>query len=84
MDEQVAETLAGYARASEFQEKERMERLAKITVEESRAIFDELVRSGESMPISEEDARRLLRWRLETKIAVRRAFRRLAMAKGLM
>ena len=63
MDEQVAETVAGYARAGEYLEKERRERLAKLTVEESRAIFDELVRSGDSMPVSDEDAQRLLRWR---------------------
>ena len=43
MNKQIAETLAGYARAAEYLEKERRERLAKITVEESRAIFDELV-----------------------------------------
>ena len=82
MDEQVTETLAGYARTAEFLEKERMERLAKLTVEESRAIFNELVKSGDSMPISEENAQRLLRWRLETKIAVRRAIKRLAISKG--
>ena len=84
MNEQVAETLAGYARAAEFLEKERRERLSKLTVEESRAIFAELVESGDSMPVSDEDAQRLLRWRLETKIAVRRAFRRLAQARGLI
>jgi hypothetical protein len=84
MDKRVAETLAGYARAGEYLEKERRERLAKMTIEESRAIFNELVESGDSMPVSEEDAQRLLRWRLKTKIAVRRTFRRLAQAKGLM
>ena len=59
-----------------------MERLAKMTTEESRAIFDELVASGDSMPITDEEAKRLLRWRLETKIAVRQAFKELVQAKG--
>jgi hypothetical protein len=84
MNKQIAETLAGYARADEYLENERRERLAKLTAEESRAIFDELVRSGDSMPISEEDAKRLLHWRLKTKLAVRKAFRQLALAKGWM
>jgi hypothetical protein len=61
---------------------ERPSFLRRRTIEESRAIFDELVKSGDGMPISEEDALRLLRWRVETKIAVRRVFRRLAQAKG--
>jgi hypothetical protein len=84
MDERVAETIAGYARAAEFLEKERRERLASLTPEESRAIFDELVASGDSMPIGDEEAERLLRWRLETKIAARQAFIQLARAKGLL
>lgn len=39
---QTLEYLQGYALAAEFLEAERQERLARMTPEESRAIFDQL------------------------------------------
>ena len=73
----VRETLSGYARAAAVIERERMERLARMTPEEACAIYDDLCRSWSAR----EDARdleRLERWRLETLLAVREAMARLS------
>ena len=73
----VCETLSGYARAAAVIERERMERLARMTPEEAHAIYDDLCRSWSAR----EDARdleRLERWRLETLLAVREAMARLS------
>ena len=84
MDPQVAEMLRGYARANEFQERERMERLAKLSTEESWAIFLELVEQGQTTAIDADLPERMIAWRLDAKIAVRRTFRRLAEKQGLI
>ncbi|MBL7065330.1 MAG: hypothetical protein ISS49_14140 [Anaerolineae bacterium] len=41
----MRETLSGYAQAAAVIERERMERLARMTPEEARAIYDDLCRS---------------------------------------
>ena len=82
MNERVKETLAGYERASRFLEKERMERLSLMTTHEARAIFADLVDSASAMHLNETDAEKMLRWRLQTIVAVRIAFKQLAQVKG--
>ena len=79
----VREVLAGYARANEVIEEERMERLARMTPQEARAIYDDLVK-GRRAPMSPDQAERLDLWRAETLIAVRRAFQALAEARGAL
>jgi hypothetical protein len=75
----IREALAGYARADEVIEGERMSRLAQMTPAEARATYNDLVR-GWHAPASTEAARLDL-WRAETMIAVRRAFQALAQAR---
>jgi hypothetical protein len=79
----IREALAGYARANEMIENERMERLAHMTSEQARAIYDELVGTWWGST-SREGAERLDLWRAETLIAVRRAFEQLARAQGAL
>jgi hypothetical protein len=79
--EAIRGALAGYAAANEVIENERMERLAHITPEQSRAIYDDLVR-GWHPPTSPEERERLDLWRVETLVAMRRAFDQLAKAQG--
>jgi hypothetical protein len=69
----VRETLRGYAR-------ERMERLARMTQEEARAIYDDLCQSWER-GVQGGDLERLERWRIETLLAVRDAMARVS--KGM-
>ena len=79
----VREILAGYARANEVIEQERMERLARMTPEEARAIYDDLV-NGWRVPASPAEAQRLDLWRAETTTATRRAFQALARAMRVL
>lgn len=79
----VREILAGYARANEVIEQERMERLARMTPEEARAIYDDLV-NGWRAPASPAEAQRLDLWRAETTTATRRAFQALARAMRVL
>jgi hypothetical protein len=82
LDERVVEVLRGYARTDEFLEEKRIERLKKMSVAESRAIFDELVAVGQKQVLGRDESPRLFQWRLETLIAVRRSFAALAEARG--
>jgi hypothetical protein len=84
LDPRVAEILEGYARATEFLEAERIERLARLTPEQARAEFDELTEGWDNLPDKGIGLERLELWRAETLIAVRHAFEKLALAKGLM
>ena len=68
----VRETISGYARAAAVMERERMERLARMTPEEARAIYDDLCRSWATWG-RDRDLERLEQWRLETLLAVREA-----------
>jgi hypothetical protein len=79
----IREALAGYARANEVIENERMERLARMTPEQARAIYDELVETWWASA-SREGSERLDLWRAETLIAVRRAFEQLARGQGAL
>ncbi|WP_374689222.1 hypothetical protein [Promineifilum sp.] len=79
----IRETLAGYAIAAEHMERERIERLRATTAEESRAIYAQLVNLHQQwvtgLKASEQEGlRRLEEWRLQTKLAVRQAFDRIA------
>ncbi|PKO24190.1 MAG: hypothetical protein CVU38_00095 [Chloroflexi bacterium HGW-Chloroflexi-1] len=82
--EAIREALAGYAAANEVIENERMERLAHLMPEQSRAIFDDLVRGWELSTQSKDNPERLDMWRVETLITVRRAFEKMVRAKGLL
>ena len=81
----VLQTLAGYAEVDKITEAERRARLERLTDAEARAIFDDLS-AGWDRSIGDDgsDWRGLDRWRIEQKIEVRRAFERLARAKGLL
>jgi len=79
--EVIRETLAGYARANQVIEKERIQRLAGMSPEQARTIYDDLV-NGWRPPASVEERERLDLWRAETLVAVRRAFDKLAKAQG--
>ncbi len=83
MDQQIAEMIHAYSQAEEFLEAERMERLARMTPEEARAIFDNLCRSWEAAadPVELD---RLEPLRIERLVQTRRAFERLAERKGLL
>ena len=83
----VTDTLAGFAIANELIEQERIERLKRLTPEEARATFADLVAtyrrwSAANHEANDEGLRRLERWRLQEKIAVRQAFDRIAQAQG--
>lgn len=81
---QALEYLRGYALAAEFLEAERKERLARMTPQESRAIFDQLCeiwdRSG-SKAGGDLDA--LGELQLSPLLVQRRAFELYAKARGL-
>ena len=81
-NEQIAEILRGYARANEFLELERLERLSHLSSEESRAIFAELVEFRQETSSNDTQPEQMLSWRLETLISVRQAFKELAQVKG--
>ena len=82
MQQAVVEMIQGYARANAWLENERMERLARMTPDEARVIFQELNAGWESLAESEKGLERLDLWRVETLVAVRHAFGQLAKAKG--
>jgi hypothetical protein len=75
----VCETIAGYAQAAAVIERERMERLARMTAEEAQAIYDGLCASWQQT----DDLERLEQWRLETLLAVREAIARLSGRVGI-
>ena len=84
MNSQIAEMMRGYARANAFTEQERIARLAAMTPQESKAMFDELVAGWEAVAKNEQGLERLDSWRWETMIAVRTAFLKLAQENGLL
>ncbi|HEC33417.1 MAG TPA: hypothetical protein ENI37_01725 [Chloroflexi bacterium] len=77
----MRETLSGYARAAAVVERERMERLARMTPEEARTIYDDLCRSWATWGEA-RDLEWLERWRLETLLVVRAAMARLSRREG--
>ena len=76
----VRETLSGYAHAAAVVERERMERLARMTPEEACAIYEDLYRTGmaQRQRMSKEELERLERWRLERLHSVRDAMARMS------
>ena len=82
MDERVVEYMQGYARANEYLEQERMMRLSQLSVEESWEIFSTLVESKQDFDLEGESLEAYVSWRLETLIAVRQSFQKLAHAQG--
>ena len=84
IDKRAIEFIDGYARANAFTEQERMDRLARLTPEQARAQWDDLTEGWEALPDKGEGLERLEMWRVETLIAVRRAFERMAEFRGLL
>ena len=77
----VRETISGYAQAAAVVEQERMERLARMTTEEARAIYDDLCRSWDAWGQA-NDMGRLEQWRVETLLKVREAMASLSRRLG--
>jgi hypothetical protein len=84
MDKQIAEMIRAYSQAEEFLEAERMERLARMTPQEARAIFDGLCRAWEAVADRQVGLDRLEPLRIERLVQMRRVFERLAVRKGLL
>lgn len=84
MDKQIAEMIHAYSQAEKFLEAERMERLARMTPQEARAIFDDLCRAWEAAADRQVGLDRLEPLRIERLVQTRRAFERLAVRKGLL
>ena len=82
MDERVIDYLQGYARANDYMERERMERLARLTPEESWRIFRALVETAQGIDQDKNPPDAYTAWRLESMIAVRKVFLQLAQAQG--
>lgn len=80
----IRETLAGYAAANEYLEQERKERLAHLTPEEARRIYSNLVEAWYLLKNRQGEGENELynAWRLETKLKVREAFKKLALREG--
>ena len=78
MDKEFLAFLEGYKRVDYYLERERMERFAHMTAEESKAIFSVLLEKWTS--ISEIESAEFRAWRLEHKIQVRKTFVLLAEA----
>lgn len=80
----IRETLAGYAIAAEYIERERIERLRRMTPEESWRIFLELLESGRAL-VGEDDALRVFDERqLMALLHIRKVFDRAAQRQGLV
>lgn len=85
----IRETIVGYAVAAEFIEQERIDRLRRITPEESKADYGMLVDFHRNYlsrltDKEKEGLRRLEEWRLREKIVVRQVFENVARAQGLL
>ncbi|MBP8002754.1 MAG: hypothetical protein KA314_10940 [Chloroflexi bacterium] len=80
----IRETVAGYAAANEYLEQERKERLARLTPEEARRIYSNLVEAWHSLRNRQGENELYNAWRLETKLKVREAFKKLAVREGYL
>lgn len=78
----IRETLAGYAAANEYLEQERQERLARLTPEEARQIYTNLIEAWYALRNRQIENEAYDAWRLETKLKVREAFKKLALREG--
>ncbi len=80
----IRETLVGYAAANEYLEQERKERLVHLTPEEARRIYSNLVEASYSLRNRQGENELYNAWRLETKLKVREAFKKLALREGYL
>lgn len=82
----IRETIAGYAAAAEVIEEERIERLRRMTVEESRADYAAILAFNRSYrnDADREGLERLEKWRLDEMVAMRRTFEVVARGRGLL
>ena len=81
--QQIAEMLRAYGRAAPVLEAERLRWLARLTPQEARAIYESLYEAWEhGGRRGGGDWATLDRWRLETKLAAREAFARLAASRS--
>lgn len=82
----IRDAIAGYAAAAEIIEQERIERLRRMTVEESRADYTAIVafHRAHGNDADREGLERLERWRLDEKLAMRRIFAIVARGRGLL
>jgi hypothetical protein len=80
---EVRETLAGYGRANDVMDEERAEWLRNLTVEEAFRIYEDLCETAERFPLSADEAESLHQWRMETLLAMRRAFDAVARKRGV-
>lgn len=76
----LLQSLRGYAEANRIAEAERRARLAHVTDNEARALFDSLNQRMSEM--STEENSRLAKLRLAHHLIVREAMLRLARARG--
>ncbi len=76
----LLQSLRGYEEANRFIEAERRARLAQMTDDEARTLFDGLNQGIEEL--NAEEKTRLAAFRLEHHLIVRQAMLRLAQAKG--
>ncbi|OQX60930.1 MAG: hypothetical protein B5M51_09405 [Anaerolinea sp. 4484_236] len=77
--ESVLKTLRGFEEVNRITEAERRERLANMTDEEARAIFDDLNQSIEEL--TPEEKKRLELFRLEHHLKVRKAMAKMGKAR---
>lgn len=81
----LREALAGYAIANEFMEAELIQQLASMTDDEARAIDRDLYAFWAGLPAwTREGLERLEPLQLESLLAARQAFERMAKARGVL
>jgi hypothetical protein len=80
----IRETIAGYAAAAEIIEQERIERLPKLTLQESWAEFESLAEFGRRLQGDPDSLRIFNTQRIEDHVYVRQVFEKLARSRGLI
>lgn len=81
--QQIAGMIRAYSRAAPVLEAERLQWLARLTPQDARSIYESLYEAWEhGGRRAGGDWTTLDRWRLETKLAVRQAFARLAASRS--
>lgn len=80
----IRETIAGYAAAAEIIEQERIERLPKLTIQESWAEFEDLIEFGRKIQGDPDSIHVFDAQRIETHVYMRQVFEKYASAHGLI
>ncbi|MCL4869155.1 MAG: hypothetical protein KJ063_09310 [Anaerolineae bacterium] len=80
----IRETIAGYAAANEYLERERLERLANLTPEEAHKIYTNLIQTWDFLRKDRGENELYQEWRLLPKLQVRTVFKKFAISKGLL